>query len=615
MAHPTVRAAGKDRVLNVRHDAPDIRDRYYEPALIPLALELDHSNPETVLDQGQEGACTGFGLAAVINHLKRHRDEQVTVSARMLYEMAQKHDEWPGEDYTGSSCRGAIKGWKNMGVCSDEIWPYDTSNHGTLTIIRVRDAQATILGAYYRLRANLNDYHTALNEVGGIYVSATVHNGWNNPQKKSGDKFAIINHSAELTGGHAFAIVGYNELGFIVQNSWGNNWGTEGHAIWTYEDWYANISDGWVFRLAVSTPDVFGLTTRSAYTDRSEFGGKAPKRIDIAGHFAHFDDGSLKDKGDYWSTLDDIQLTIDRVRESAQEGNIKHLLIYAHGGLNSPKASAARIKAMKDGFKRNGIYPFHIMYDTGLGEELTDIVKRAFKRSEGLLDKWKDKLQDTSDKIVEDAVRGLGTALWEEMKRGAAAPFKKPSSDGVKLINGFLRALADTDVGIHLAGHSTGGILIGHLLECLNSANPMRFDSCSLLAPACTVNFYNKHYAPLLTNQQSTSSTIASLDLYNLNDELEKDDNVAWVYRKSLLYLVSRAFERTGKKSLLGMENYSKRLKAKGLKQLISKGSGKVTQSTSHGGFDNDEYTMNSVLKKILKQNPAKPFTKAELKY
>ncbi len=615
MAHPTVRAAGEDRVLNVRHDAPDIRDSYYEPALIPLPQELDRSNPETVLDQGQEGACTGFGLAAVINHLKHHQDGQVTVSARMLYEMAQKHDEWPGEDYAGSSCRGAIKGWKNMGVCSDEIWPYDTNNPGTLTIPRVRDAQAVILGAYYRLRANLNDYHTALNETGAIYVSATVHNGWNNPPKKSGDKFAIINQSTEMTGGHAFAIVGYNELGFIVQNSWGSNWGTEGFAIWTYEDWYANISDGWVFRLAVSTPNVFGLTTRSAYTDQSKFGGKAPKRIDIAGHFAHFDDGALKGKGDYWSTLDDIQLTCDRVRESAERGDIKHLLIYAHGGLNSPKASAARIKAMKDGFKRNGIYPFHMMYDTGLGEELMDVVKRAFTRSEGLLDKWKDKLQDSSDKIIEDAVRGLGTALWEEMKRGAETPFKKTSSDGVKIINGFLHALADTDVGIHLAGHSTGAILIGHLLKSLSLANSTRFDSCSLLAPACTVDFYHKHYAPMLTNQQSASSTLASLDIYNLTDELEQDDNVAWVYRKSLLYLVSKAFERTGKKPLLGMEKYSKKLKTKGVKQFISKGSGKVTQSTSHGGFDNDEYTLNSVLKKILKENPAKPFTKSELRF
>ena len=616
MIEQTVKAAGKNRVLNVRPDAPDLRDRYYEPTLNILAREIDNSNPAMVLDQGQEGACTGFGLAAMINLLKHHRGEPVRVSARMLYEMAQKHDEWPGEDYEGSSCRGAIKGWKNMGVCSEEIWPYSTNNSGKLTIAKARDARSTILGAYYRLQANLNDYHAALNETGAIYVSASVHSGWNNPIKaQRDDKFATIIQSTELTGGHAFAIVGYNELGFIIQNSWGANWGTDGFALWTYEDWYESLADGWVFRLAVSTPKVFGLTTRSGTTDQSEFGGKAPKRIDIAGHFAHFDDGSFKDKGDYWSNLEDIQLTIKRVRELADEGSIKHLLIYAHGGLNSPKASATRVKAMKDGFKRNGIYPFHLMYDTGLGEELTDVIKRAFSRSEGLFEKWKDKLQDASDKIIEGIARAPGTALWEEMKRDAASPFKIPSSDGVRVIDGFLSALADTDVRVHLVGHSTGGILIGHLLDGVDMANPVQFDSCSLLAPACTVDFFEQHYEPRLSNQQSEKSKIKSLDLYNLNDELEQDDNVAWAYRKSLLYLVSRAFERTGSKPLLGMENYAKNLNVEGLKLNISTGSGNITRSTSHGGFDNDVYTMNAVLKKILKQNAEKPFTKAELKY
>ena len=154
-----VSVGGKDRVLNVRNDRQDIRDRYYEPALIQLQQTVDNSKLAMVLDQGQEGACTGFGLAAVINLLnaKRKRGD-VRVSMRMLYEMAKKHDEWPGEDYAGSSCRGAIQGWKNMGVCPDgdpkkagqkhAEWGYKTDDTlGGLTVARARAARVNTLGA------------------------------------------------------------------------------------------------------------------------------------------------------------------------------------------------------------------------------------------------------------------------------------------------------------------------------------------------------------------------------------------------------------------------------------------------------------------------------------
>ncbi len=52
----------------------------------------------------------------------------------MLYEMAKRHDEWPGHVYSGSSCRGAIRGWKNMGVCGEKDWPYGQEDVGELTV-------------------------------------------------------------------------------------------------------------------------------------------------------------------------------------------------------------------------------------------------------------------------------------------------------------------------------------------------------------------------------------------------------------------------------------------------------------------------------------------------
>jgi hypothetical protein len=68
-----------------------------------------------ILDQGTEGACTGFGLAAVVNYLlwtaaRSRRDRMpAKVSTRMLFHLARFYDEWPGEDYQGSSGVCAVR--------------------------------------------------------------------------------------------------------------------------------------------------------------------------------------------------------------------------------------------------------------------------------------------------------------------------------------------------------------------------------------------------------------------------------------------------------------------------------------------------------------------------
>ena len=75
----------KKRDTTARKDVPDLRDRLYEPALIPLKDELDPWHAQTpvtrddILDQSYEGACTGFSLAAVINRLHRCAGRDVRV--------------------------------------------------------------------------------------------------------------------------------------------------------------------------------------------------------------------------------------------------------------------------------------------------------------------------------------------------------------------------------------------------------------------------------------------------------------------------------------------------------------------------------------------------------
>ena len=93
---------------NVQADYPDNRDWIYRPALVQLEAEVPSFKDVDILNQRNEGACTGFALAAAINLLNRRSRNPLLVSERMLYEMAKRHDEWAGDDYDGSSLRGAI---------------------------------------------------------------------------------------------------------------------------------------------------------------------------------------------------------------------------------------------------------------------------------------------------------------------------------------------------------------------------------------------------------------------------------------------------------------------------------------------------------------------------
>jgi hypothetical protein len=589
-------------------DRPDSRDIYYRPALIQLARDKDPDTAKIhILDQLKEGACTGFGLAAVINLLNTQRGSDTKVSPRMLYNLAQKFDRWPGEDYSGSSCRGAIRGWASMGVCSEALWPYVEGDTSDLNLDRVRDARSNGIGAYYRLKHQVGDFHAALNEVDAIYVSADVHPGWWTQNIRGG----IITPSRDVTGGHAFAVVGYNDRGFWVQNSWGAGWGEGGLALWLYEDWQVNLKDAWVVRLALPTPQIFPGTAhgRSMQTGEAfSLFKRKPQRHEIAGHFVHIDDGRFHDTGRYWSTARDVALTADYV---AGHKEYKHLLFYAHGGLNDVSDSARRVRAMKDVFKANGIYPFHFMYDTGLLEEIKDVLLGRFEKSGSQVASF----TDYTDRLLETKTQAVGRALWREMKQGGKRPFDTKQGAGSQVLDAFLSSLAKTGrkTKIHLVGHSAGGVLLAYLIEALKRRHRgTEISSCSLLAPAATVDLYESHYAKTL------GSLVKKLRVYNLSEQTELDDDVAVVYRKSLLYLVSRSYEEDPVAPLLGMKLYSDDIKppaSADMDFIYSRKDRGPCRATTHGGFDNDEHTLNSILKTVLGKKPKRKFTEDDLDY
>jgi hypothetical protein len=67
-------------------------------------------------NQGQEGACVGFGSSRMMSQLNRK-----TYDGFWLYHEAQKIDEWPGEDYDGTSVRAALDILRKVGHCVKDV--------------------------------------------------------------------------------------------------------------------------------------------------------------------------------------------------------------------------------------------------------------------------------------------------------------------------------------------------------------------------------------------------------------------------------------------------------------------------------------------------------------
>ena len=621
----------------VTKDPLDLRDLKYEGSLAELPFKIDNrARVPIVLDQGQEGACTGFGLAAVVNFLLHNRSDTLkpakaklkklpnSASARMLYEMAKRYDEWQGENYDGSSIRGAMKGWLRHGVCTWRDWPYSAEQPGTLTPKRQLRALARPLGAYLRVRhLHLNQMQNAVNEVGILYASASVHAGWYEVDATTGK----IPYSSDKVGGHAFAIVGYDGYGFWIQNSWGPDWGRKGFCQIAYDDWLENGYDCWVARLGVPTESLAmaGKAGRSRVAGFDFIPHESVVLSTIKPHFINLgNDGEFSDSGIYSTRPEEVQSVVLNgfKARSKQWKTPAKLLLYAHGGLNPEKASASRVASLLPYFLGNQIYPVHFMWESGLGNSITGIVEDAFRsgRFQGWRETLKERFYDLVDEAVELGARGLGRPVWSQMKQNAELATVDPDG-GARVTADMIRACFD-DMGaqpeLHLVGHSAGSIFLGHLFEYL-AVLDVPVKTFTLFAPACTTDLFKRKIASHL--QKKTRLTI-----FNMTDPTERDDRVGPVYHKSLLYLVSEAFEAKRKTPLLGMEAFLTKDSAirKVLGKRVFEGADAVvystggqaavslaSQSTSHGGFDNDEDTLNATLRIIRGSNKlAKPFVK-----
>jgi hypothetical protein len=579
-------------ITNAVPDPFDERDLVYRPRLEPLKARIDQRDDKKkhlfVLQQ-TGNSCTGHAVASLIQTVTRG-----LVSPYMLYYYARRYDQFEGEEDIGSSLRGAFKGWFYHGVALKEDWldldpPTDLDLESPRFLRKCRERP---LGAFYRVNPyRLDDMQSAINELGAIAVSAAIHNGWANPivmQRRKKEMYLIARPvDAHALGGHAFALVGYNDVGFLVQNSWGTDWGKGGYATLPYEDWLENAYDAWVARPGVpQTPFYAGHTQNSTGTGGALVTVPGPDLKRLAAHVINLgNNGKLSQGGRFRSTPRQIESIFQNMerwhnywQQTATSPLQRHIVLYAHGGMVTESDGLLSAEQHLNWWLNNQVYPIYFVWETGPRETLLghvyDLAKSKLPFGMIGFD-----FMEQVDRWIEKRIAPLARWLWEEIKQNARAasgqiqaPEKvnwqldhagrlSPEAEremqampgASLLVTRLARYIAQhgrEHVTIHLVGHSAGTVFHASLLEHLAEVG-MRVDSLAFLAAALRVDEFWQRVMPRL-GAQGNVNRFAN---FVLSDSRELEDGVLpqpgpALYHKSILYLLSRGAELPAQRSV-----------------------------------------------------------------
>lgn len=164
-------------------------------------------------DQGNTPQCVGFAWAHWIDDGPvLHAGPKPNTPPSLIYREAQKIDEWPGENYAGTSVRAGAKYLQSINKISSYFWAF-----------------------------NLNTLVNTVLNIGPVVVGTNWYQGMFFP-----DRNGVIRISGRLAGGHAYVINGVDTVKqqFRLKNSWGTRWGIQGRAFISFSDMTRLIREG-----------------------------------------------------------------------------------------------------------------------------------------------------------------------------------------------------------------------------------------------------------------------------------------------------------------------------------------------------------------------------------
>jgi C1A family cysteine protease len=231
----------------------DYRDYIYKPKNQTLSSFVDLREANSLVeDQSSLGSCTGQALTAAyeLMTMKKYPTKFIELSEMFVYYNSRTFDNTVDVDI-GATIKNGLKGLKTYGVCKEELWPYDIEK---FTVKPSEEAYAEALQRKiptYYLVLGQNNIIDALNSGYPVIIGIDIFESFMYLDKNN-YMLSVRDYNDNPMGGHALLIVGYDldKKSFLVQNSFGPEWGLNGYFYMTFEYADEYVFESWIYDIA-----------------------------------------------------------------------------------------------------------------------------------------------------------------------------------------------------------------------------------------------------------------------------------------------------------------------------------------------------------------------------
>ena len=209
----------------------DDRDFPYVPVATYPAV-LQHRNlVGEIEDQGTIGSCSANSTVSACEFLLSKAGKPRSLSRLFNYYVTRQLEDRLGQE--GAVLRNAVKQAAKLGLPDESVWDYITSKAETAPPPEVyAEAAKHKVLRYERIQPGtpaeeVHAIKSAISEGFPVVFGMPVTQQW--MRMRGGDiTYRGVTDKDPAVGAHAMTIIGYSLDFFVVENSWGKEWGDGG---------------------------------------------------------------------------------------------------------------------------------------------------------------------------------------------------------------------------------------------------------------------------------------------------------------------------------------------------------------------------------------------------